>query len=257
MRHLLMIHGVGCGGDAWDVMRPQFQAAGWTCSSPTLFPEKRTLDTPPPDLNDLRLQDYVDQTITWAQDIEAKSGRKPTIIGHSMGGLIAQIAAARGAVEAAIFLTPAPPKDCAVRSIAALITFGNIIVRGEEKAREMPHKVWQIGFNNGVLNRVDKKRFDDIYANARYDSGRVYGDLLDGVEIDESKIDVPTMTIGARHDRATPVEGARKMAEKYAKSPVPGNYIEYQNSGHWLVDEPATDQMMSDILIWLDEKVPA
>ncbi|MEM7661136.1 MAG: alpha/beta hydrolase [Pseudomonadota bacterium] len=257
MRHLLMIHGIGCGGDAWDAMRPELESEGWSCTAPTLFPELRTLEEPPGELTNLRLQDYVDQTLAWAKEIEEREGGKPAVIGHSMGGLIGQVVASEGAVEAAIFLTPAPPKDCAAQSITALITFGNIIRHGEDKARTMPHKVWQQGFNYGVLNRVPKSRFDEIYAGARYDSGRVYGDIIDGVDIDEASINIPTLTIGARHDRATPVKGARKMAEKYSASPVPGDYLEYQNSGHWLVDEPATPQMMTDILGWLDEKMPA
>ncbi|MEO1475885.1 MAG: alpha/beta hydrolase [Pseudomonadota bacterium] len=257
MRHLLMIHGVGCGGDAWDVMRSKFEAAGWACAAPTLFPDKRTLENPPAALNALRLQDYIDQTMAWAKSAEDQHGRKPVIIGHSMGGLIAQAAAAAGAAEAAIFLTPAPPKDCAVQAVTALITFGNIVAKGEAKAREMPHKVWRRGFGYGVLNRVDPEFHDEIYKGSRFDSGQVYGDLVDGLDVDEAMINVPTLTIGARHDRATPVRGARKMAAKYANSPVPGDYLEYQNSGHWLVDEPATDQMVADILAWLDRKVPA
>ncbi|MEM9669517.1 MAG: alpha/beta hydrolase [Pseudomonadota bacterium] len=257
MRNLLMIHGIGCGGDAWDTMRPIFEAAGWTCEAPTLFPDKRALENPPTDLVDLQLQDYIDQCRIWAKEIEEENGRKPTLIGHSMGGLIAQVLAAEDIADAAIFLTPASPKDCLKRAVTAMITFGNILVQGEEKAREMPHKVWRRGFGYGVLNRVEKDRHDEIYKGARYDSGRVYGDILDGVEVDEGKINVPTLTIGGRHDRATPVTQVRKIAEKYAQSPTTGDYLEYQNSGHWLVDEPATKKMMADILSWLNEKIPA
>mgnify|MGYP003648380736 FL=1 len=56
---LLMIHGIGCGGDAWDRMRPGFEAAGWACEAPTLFPDQRTLDNPPVTLSDLGFDDYV------------------------------------------------------------------------------------------------------------------------------------------------------------------------------------------------------
>lgn len=251
-----MIHGVGCGGDAWDVLIPKFEAQDCACTAPTLFPEKRTAENPPDDLKNLRLNDYIEQVQKWAEEIQTETGQKPILIGHSMGGLIAQVLATRDLLEAAIFLTPAAPKDCLKRSATAMITFGNILIQGEEKARHMPHKVWERGFSYGVLNRIDKEHHAKIYEKALFDSGQVYGDILDGVEVDESKINIPTLTIGARHDRATPVTGARKMAEKYAKSPVPGDYLEYQNSGHWLVNEPATDQMMTDIIAWLDQKVP-
>ncbi|HBX91595.1 MAG TPA: alpha/beta hydrolase, partial [Hyphomonas sp.] len=30
-KSLLMIHGIGCGGEVWDRMRVGFEAAGWNC----------------------------------------------------------------------------------------------------------------------------------------------------------------------------------------------------------------------------------
>ena len=38
-KSLLMIHGIGCGGEVWDRMRVGFEAAGWNCDAPTLFPD--------------------------------------------------------------------------------------------------------------------------------------------------------------------------------------------------------------------------
>ena len=57
---LLMIHGVGCGGEVWDRMKRDFAMAGWTCETPTLFPDLRTRENPPDALADLTLSDYVD-----------------------------------------------------------------------------------------------------------------------------------------------------------------------------------------------------
>ena len=41
MPTLLMIHGIGCDASAWDVMKPGFEAAGWTCEAITLFSDRR------------------------------------------------------------------------------------------------------------------------------------------------------------------------------------------------------------------------
>ncbi len=248
---LLMIHGVGCGGDAWDVMRPGFEAAGWTCDAPTLFEDLRTIETPPAGITDLSLQDYIDAMADKCRAIEAETGAKPAVIGHSMGGMIAQKLTEIGLVSKAVYLTPAQPKDCVAVSLSLVITFANILFSQD---RSKPHKVWKTGFSWGVLNCVPKARHAEIYQHARWDSGKVYGDLGDGVELDESRITVPTLTIAATQDRATIAKAVRKLGEKLKKATVPGDFIEYPNHAHWIVDEPGTEKVVSDISTWLAAK---
>ena len=252
---LLMIHGVGCGGEVWDRMKRDFAMAGWTCETPTLYPDLRTKDNPPDALADLTLSHYVDAAAETAETIASRDGAKPVVIGHSMGGLIAQKLAEAGEVRAGIFLTPAQPAGCNVVDLRVARTFWSILKVGQKKLPGRAFKVGPNGFRWGVLNAVPKERHDEIYAEALFDSGRVYLDLTNPDEIDESKITVPTLTIGAKKDRATVIKAVRKVAEKYAKASTPGDYIEYHSHAHWIVDEPGTEQVSSDILEWLDGKL--
>jgi alpha-beta hydrolase superfamily lysophospholipase len=258
-RTLLMIHGVGCDGDAWSVMKPLFEAAGWNCVAPTLFPELRTREAPPAAISSLGLGDYVDAMEKEARRIEAETGAMPAMIGHSMGGLIVQKLAERGIGSAAILLTPAQPVECRIPDLRVLFTFGNIVLKNDPT---LGYKVWQTGFNWGVLNKVPAAKRDAIYAKARYDSGLVYAQMGDATkdpakigEIDETKITMPVLTIGAVHDRATTIAAVRKVAQKYAR--IGGDYSEYADNAHWIVDEPGTDVVVSDIVEWLETKLPA
>lgn len=252
-RNLLMIHGIGCGGEVWDRMKPGFEAAGWTCTSPTLFPEQRVRDNPPASLPDLGLDDYVEAMADEVRLLEGEDGERPAVIGHSMGGLIAQCLVEKGLVSQAVFLTPAQPRDCSAVTLSVAYTFLNILI-GRDRSKA--YKVWESGFRFGVLNKVPRRRHAEIYADALYDSGKVYGDIADGIEIDETLFTVPTLTIAAGADRATPARAVRKVGEKYARSPVSGDFIEYQDNAHWIVDEPGTDKVVSDILSWLDRTRP-
>ena len=252
---LLMIHGVGCGGDVWDRMKRDFAMAGWTCETPTLFPDLRTKSDAPDGLADLTLTDYVDAATKMASDIAEKTGQPPVIMGHSMGGLIAQKLTAAGAARAGIFLTPAQPEGCTVTDLRVLRTFWNILKVGQKNVPGGVFKVGPNGFSWGVLNAVPKDRHDEIYADALFDSGRVYHDLANPSAIDESKVTVPTLTIGAKKDRATVIKAVRKVGAKYAKASHPGDYIEYGNHAHWIVDEPGTEQVSADILEWLDRSL--
>ena len=264
-KSILMIHGVGCGGDVWSRMRSDFEAAGWRCESPTLYQHLRTVEAPPPEgLPELCLSDYVRASADYAKQLEQEEGAPPVVIGHSMGGLIAQNLATSNLVSAAVFLTPAGPHDCASASLAQVITFANIIFTSEQKRRTNAYKVWKTGFMWGVLNCVPKDQRQEIFDQARFDSGQVYQDLTHlenaaggvGV-IDESQINIPTLTIGAGKDRATPAKMVRKIADKYADAATPGEFKEYPNNAHWILDEPGVDIVSRDILAWLDEKLGA
>lgn len=252
---LLMIHGVGCGGEVWDRMKRDFAMGGWTCQAPTLYPDLRTKDAPPAGLADLTLADYIDQARGWAEDIKSKDGIAPVVIGHSMGGLIAQHLAASGSVRGAIFLTPASPQGCTVTDLRVVRTFWNIIKVGQKKIPGGVFKVGPNGFRWGVLNAVPEDRHEVIYAEALFDSGRVYHDLANPGEIDTALVKIPTLTIGAKKDRATVIKAVRKVGDKYSRAAMPGDYIEYGSHAHWIVDEPGTEQVSGDILEWLDRKL--
>lgn len=248
MPTLLMIHGIGCDASAWDRMKPIFEAGGWTCEAVTLFADRRVKTNPPESLPELGLADYIDAAAAEAQRLAARDGAKPAVMGHSMGGLIAQVLAERGEVSKAVFLTPAQTKDCAAIGLPVVWTFLNVLLQQD---RKKSYKIWKSGFRWGVLNRVPKTRHEEIYAGALYDSGKVYGDISDGITVDEAKVMIPTLTIAASHDRATLPQGVRKVAAKYARSPVKGDFIEYPDHAHWIIDEPGTDKVAADILGWL------
>jgi len=206
---LLMIHGIGCDASAWDRMKPIFEAGGWTCEAVTLFADRRVKTNPPESLPELGLADYIDAAAAEAQRLAARDGAKPAVMGHSMGGLIAQVLAERGEVSKAVFLTPAQTKDCAAIGLPVVWTFLNVLLQQD---RKKSYKIWKSGFRWGVLNRVPKTRHEEIYAGALYDSGKVYGDISDGITVDEAKVMIPTLTIAASHDRATLPQGVRKVA---------------------------------------------
>jgi len=258
MTTIIMVHGVGGTADAYSRLAPAFRDLGWKVQTPTLRPDKRTAENPPADLHTLRLKDYVDDVEALAREVEAAEGVAPVLFGHSMGGLIVQKVAERGAGRAAVLLTPASPADVvSSASLAQAFTFANVLFSGKVEAKG--HKIWKTGFSWGVLNRVPAAKHQGIFAGTVHDSGGVYADLAYPDRdphriafIDETKISIPILTIGGGRDRATPVAGVRKVGEKYAR--VGGDYREYADNAHWIVDEPGTDQVIADIAEWLTAK---
>jgi 8-oxo-dGTP pyrophosphatase MutT (NUDIX family)/esterase/lipase len=251
---LLMIHGVGCTGEALAPMAAEFRLRGWTVRAPTLKAALRTRSDPPAALKSTTLQDYVQEAQSWVRASLREKGELPVLLGHSMGGLIVQKLLEAGLGRAGVLVTPAPPAGAPVRpSPAPAFTFANILL--SPRARERAHKVWRAGFNWGVLNAVPKSRRGALYDGAVYDSGRVFETLKAPAAdpsriafVDETQIKVPLLVIGARKDRATPVAWAEAVAAKY-----PGSTFKvYPDHAHWIIDEPGSEDVVSDIDAWLE-----
>lgn len=96
-----------CGGAwTWENYKPFFEDRGYECVSTTLrYHDIDPEDEPDPLLGTTSLLDY-------AEDLEREIrllDSKPVIMGHSMGGLLAQQLAARGLAKSLVLLAPATP----------------------------------------------------------------------------------------------------------------------------------------------------
>ena len=255
---IIMVHGVGGTADTWSRLAPAFRDKGWRVETPTLHPGKRLAENPPADLPKVRFKDYIAEVEALARALEAEGGAPPVLFGHSMGGLIVQKLLERGVGRAGVLVTPASPGDCrGSRHPAQAVTFANILFSGDVAGKS--HKIWPFGFSWGVLNRVPRVKHAGIYAGTVHDSGGVYNDIAypdrdpeRSAFVDETRITAPVLTLGGARDRAVPIGDVRLLAEKYSR--IGGDYLEYPDHGHWIVDEPGTDQVISDIETWLTSK---
>jgi alpha-beta hydrolase superfamily lysophospholipase len=239
-------------------MAAAFRDIGWRVEAPTLCPQLRVKANPPADLPKLTLADYVAEMEAAARRLEAETGRPPVAFGHSLGGVIALKLAERGVIRAAVLLAPSPPAGVQFPpSLWPLFTFASVLFTPNMANKAV--KIWETGFRSGMLNCVPRSRHAEIYAATRYDSGLVVRDLGQHhkdpqriAAIDATRIAVPVLTVGGAKDRAVPIDVQRKIAAKYKGAG--GDYLEYADNGHWIVDEPGTERVIADVASWLETK---
>lgn len=255
MPPLFFIHGAFADEKVWLDFIPFFTNKGFECYSHSLFPNLRNkiknLDLPK-----LRLVDYINELKAEIEKITHKHGKKPIIIGHSMGGLLAQKLIEMNLGSAGIFITPSPPKGCDVKSLVVLFTHLNIALANNPKKS---YKVWEYGAKWGVLNKIPETEKTVRNNEFIYESGAALNDLVNFNQdphkvgtIDESKINVPVLIIGAGQDRGTLAITHRKTAKKYAQ--IGGEYIEYANAGHMIIYEETAPQLANDLIDWINSK---
>lgn len=258
---ILMVHGLWCTGEIWNRMAAAFRAMGWRVETPTFRAGLRPTQDPPAALTGLGLSDYVADMEDEARRLAAETGRPPVIFGHSMGALVAQKLAERGVARAAVLLAPTAPAGTTVAvSLTPLLALGNVLFRRKLEAQAI--KVWPTGFQWGFLNCVPRERRAEIYASVCYDAGAILHTLLRperdphrAAYVDERRIGIPMLTVGARKDRVNSIRMQRRVAERYRAAG--GEYVEYPDHAHWIVDEPGTDRVVTDIAAWLDARLAA
>lgn len=253
---VLLIHGYGCAGDVWGPVAARLKAEGYRVVAPTIRSAVRTVEGPRAGLAGLTLADYVAEMSALAQTLAKETGKKPLVVGHSMGGLIAQKIAEAGHAAGLVLFAPASPADARGKpKLSPVFTFLNLALQSKPETRA--GKMWKAGFKYGVVNAVPIARHDDLYATMVYDSGQVLADLAwpakdphKTAHVDAAKVTVPVLVLAGALDRTTPTSDTRLVGKKYANA----DYNEYPNNAHYLIDEPNTMKILDDVIAWLTGK---
>ena len=242
---VIMIHGMWCTGKAWSNFRAFFEDAGYPVLAPTLRHHDGPPGAPPhPALGTTSLLDY-------AADLEALIRRleaPPIVIGHSMGGLLAQILCGRGLARAGVFLTPAAPAGISALTPSVVRTFApTLLTWGFWRKPTFPTFA-QVAF--AVYHRLGEEAQRAEYARLVPESGRATAEIafwpFDRRQAASvGAVKCPTLTVGARLDRITPASVVRKVARRY------GDYEEFPDNAHWVLGESGWRGVASRCVAWL------
>jgi pimeloyl-ACP methyl ester carboxylesterase len=104
---VIFIHGLWLLPSSWDPWRRRFEEAGYATLSPSWPDDPDTVEAARAN-PDVFAKKTVGQVADHVAEVIAKLTTKPAVIGHSFGGLLAQIAAGRGLSAATVAIDPAP-----------------------------------------------------------------------------------------------------------------------------------------------------
>jgi pimeloyl-ACP methyl ester carboxylesterase len=107
---IVLIHGMFMNPLCWEKWIPYYEAKGYRVFAPAWPGRDKPVEElrkahPDPELAKLKLNHIVDYMETFINRLE----EKPSLIGHSMGGLAVQILLQRDLAVAGVAIDPAPP----------------------------------------------------------------------------------------------------------------------------------------------------
>ncbi len=251
MKIILMIHGMFGSYGYWDNFKSYFEDKGYHCLTPVLrHHDINPEGEPHPDLGVTSLLDYAADMEKIIKDLK----EPPIIMGHSMGGLIAQMLGAKGFAKKLVLLTPAPPRGVVSYDVSSVKNFlGEILRWGFWKK---PHRFRFETADYALFNLLplaDKKK---AYAKLVYESGWAVVEIVfwlfdskKASKVDASKVTCPVLVAGAQKDRSTPLALVRKIADRYGNV---STYKEFENHSHWLINEPGWQDVAAAAHEWIE-----
>jgi pimeloyl-ACP methyl ester carboxylesterase len=239
MPPILFLHAAFSRGEHFAPWVRFFSAAGFECVAPTLpghAPSDAEL------LGKLSISDYLESALAARHALT----EPPIVIGHSMGGLLAQAVAAETACAGLVCLASVPPAILwpQLRALPALTRLmpamlaGRAIRPSSETSLEL------------VLNGLPDPEQRAIVASLGPDSGRAYRAMIFGrTRVSRGAVRCPVMCVSGEDDRIVSAAMSRSIAARYGADEmvVPG-------VGHWLVAPSVLATVGPRILNWLESK---
>jgi len=249
MPPLLMIHGMWSRPSAFTQLRAELEATGLRSAAVTLPHHDVPPGSPaPPQLGALKLGDYV---AALEREV-AELGESPVILGHSMGGILAQLVSVKVQPKGLILLATAPSAQANSMSLSSIRTMRR--VTGKWGWWREPTLLDAESARSGVYNGVPEAEIRPALADLTWDSGPALAQLaapwLDrekGSRVDYSRLTMPTLVITGLEDQTVSSAISRKTARLISAHSSSVDYEEWPGVGHWLFHDAVRPRLAASI----------
>lgn len=239
---ILLVHGLWAGAWSLEPLAGELAARGFPAYALAL--SGREGGRPADDVGRLTLEDFAEDTADALAWMAREHGQTPALLGHSMGGLVAQMVAARVPLAALVLVASAPPRGIPLVNPRLLVRQLRLlprILRGQAITPDPADLV------DVALNRVPGDRHAELLPRFVADSGRVARDITFGrIAVNENLVQCPVLCVTGEDDRLIPPKVTRRIAARY-HAPV----WTYPGRGHFIVCEPGNDTLANDLAGWL------
>ncbi|MEV5962552.1 alpha/beta fold hydrolase [Kribbella sp. NPDC051952] len=248
VEHVVLIHGTWGRGNHFHEARAAFEARGFVVHTPTLRHHELPLEEGSAQIATLSLTDYVDDLVKVCESLDSP----PLILGHSLGGLLAQLVAARTPHAGLIAVCPAPAAGIFAMypSMSRLFLSHYLQPRPWTKPLRPTWKKFHVGGRITQTPEDSRALYEDLVC----ESGRAYCEMafpqLDrrkASRVDYANISGPVLIFAGTEDLTVVPAVCRAAAAKYPNA----TYQEILNADHMLLFGNVLQTTMTHIDDWL------
>jgi len=161
---VVFVHGLWLLPSSWDRWRRVFEEAGFTTLTPGWPDDPNTVEEAK--LHpEVFAHKTVGQIADHFEDVIGELKKRPALIGHSFGGLLAQILAGRGVSDATVAIDPAPFRGVLPLPLSALKSAAPVLGNPANHGRAVPvtYEQFRYAFANAV-NETEAMELYNTYA---------------------------------------------------------------------------------------------
>jgi pimeloyl-ACP methyl ester carboxylesterase len=237
---VVFIHGLWLLPSSWDAWATLFEEAGYVALTPDWPDDPRTVEgarAEPEVLAKKTLKQVADHTTEVVDALD----RKPALIGHSTGGLLAQMLAGRGLSAVTVAIDPGVFRGVLPLPGSVIKGVGPFLVNPRTRGRAITLTFDQ--FKYGWANALDEDE-----AKRLYDTFHVAGSGVSLVQMGnanlnpwtEAKVDTknpdrgPLLIIDGEKDHTVPWAIANAAYKRQRHNPGVTEIVKMENRGHSL-----------------------
>jgi non-heme chloroperoxidase len=237
---VVFIHGLWLLPSSWDRWVTVFEEAGFSPLTPGWPDDPDTVSEANAN-PDVFAHKTVGQVADHFGEVIGKLAQKPAVIGHSFGGLLAQIIAGRGLSRVAVAIDPAPFRGVLPLPISALKSSRPVLGNPANRSRAVPltYEQFRYGFANAVSEEEAKGLYTEFAVPA---SG---APLFQAATANlnpwtEAKVNSknpergPLLIISGEKDHTVPWAIANASFKKQQRNKGVTEIVEMKNRGHAL-----------------------
>jgi len=246
---LVMIHGAFCGAWAFDDFRVSFDTK-YAVHAPTLRYHDCGRE-PPKELGRTSLLDYAADLETLIADLD----QKPVLVGHSMGGLLAQMLAARGLARACVLLAPSAPWGVLPSTMFEIASAQTLLFAGGDYRGSVIPPSYQIAAAHS-LDKLDEATRSAVYARFVPESGQATFEIMNwsfdlrrAGHVRARDVTCPVLCLVGSGDKINPPSTVSRIVSRYHGR---ARFEEIKGHSHWLLGEPGWEKIAAKAITWLD-----
>jgi non-heme chloroperoxidase len=158
---VMFVHGLWLLPSSWDNWAKVFEEAGYTALTPG-WPDDPETVSEAKQHPETFARKTVGQVADHFEDVSRKLDGTPVVIGHSFGGLLAQILAGRGVAKATVAIDPAPFRGVLPLPVSALKAASPALGNPANRHRAVPltYEQFRYAFANAVGEDEAKALYD-------------------------------------------------------------------------------------------------
>ena len=237
---VVFIHGLWLLSSSWDRWASMFEDAGYATLRPSWPDDPKTVDEArahPDLLANKTLKQVADHTT----EIISALDRKPAIVGHSTGGLLAEMLGGQGRSAATVAIDPGVFRGVLPLPSSVLKGVGLILINPRNRGRAITLTFDQ--FKYGWANALDEKEAKELYDTFHVAGSGISLAQMGNANLNpwtESKVNTknpdrgPLLIIDGEKDHTVPWAIANAAYMRQMRNPGVTEIVKIPNRGHSL-----------------------